>query len=394
MVGKIRGCFVAAAATLMAGWSVQPAWGASETVTFVFPPYGLGYSPEYALTSVGDVLYGINFYAGSRTLGTAYTVTQGTARFLHAFKGRPSSALLDVKGVLYGVTSTGGTSTNCSFYGCGSIYRLSPDGSYKTVYSFQGGAGGDYPQGKLVDIGGTLYGVTSFGGGTGCGGSGCGTVFSISPYGDFKTIYVFGGGVNGRYPNELITDGATLYGTTSAGGVVASCVNQVSSGCGTVFSMTPSGVRTTIYAFPDAAHGTDPTARLLKIGDALFGTTGGGGALGYGTVFEVSLSGAYRQIHAFSSASDGGAPFTGLTALGATLYGSTFRGGAANAGQIYAVDSRGDWSVVYTFKGGMDGAVPSGELIARGAQLVGVTALGGSDKCGRPGCGTIYTFTP
>jgi hypothetical protein len=47
------------------------------------------------------------------------------------------------------------------------------------IYSFPGGTEGARPAGKLINVGGTLYGTT-YAGGTGCGGTGCGTVFKVT----------------------------------------------------------------------------------------------------------------------------------------------------------------------------------------------------------------------
>ena len=55
---------------------------------------------------------------------------------------------------------------------------------YKVLHRFTGGADGANPQGGLVfDPAGSLYGTTTFGGvsPTNCGSSGCGTVFKLTP---------------------------------------------------------------------------------------------------------------------------------------------------------------------------------------------------------------------
>src|ERR1700690_656741 len=53
----------------------------------------------------------------------------------------------------------------------------------KVLYSFQGGNDGDDPYaGLILDGSGNLYGTTAYGG-TGSCSSGCGTVFELSPNG-------------------------------------------------------------------------------------------------------------------------------------------------------------------------------------------------------------------
>jgi uncharacterized repeat protein (TIGR03803 family) len=72
------------------------------------------------------------------------------------------------------------------------------------------------------------------GGGSGCGGYGCGTVFKLAPDGTETVIHSFKGGSDGAAPQEgLMTDGAgNLYGTTVNGGSKA-----CSGGCGTVYTL-------------------------------------------------------------------------------------------------------------------------------------------------------------
>lgn len=49
------------------------------------------------------------------------------------------------------------------------------------LYSFKGRKDGRAPLGSLIVEQGNFYGVTAFGGSTGCGGNGCGTVFEFTP---------------------------------------------------------------------------------------------------------------------------------------------------------------------------------------------------------------------
>lgn len=61
--------------------------------------------------------------------------------------------------------------------------------TYNVLYRFRGkeDSNGYYPAASLIDMNGTLYGTTEFGGNTtgDCAGSnkGCGTVYSVSPSG-------------------------------------------------------------------------------------------------------------------------------------------------------------------------------------------------------------------
>jgi uncharacterized repeat protein (TIGR03803 family) len=68
---------------------------------------------------------------------------------------------------------------------------------YKTIYSFKfnSATSGDFPQGPLTNVKGTLYGTTQ-GGGT----HDDGTVFKLTPAVDQKIIYSFKAGSDGANP--------------------------------------------------------------------------------------------------------------------------------------------------------------------------------------------------
>ncbi len=87
---------------------------------------------------------------------------------------------------------------------------------YHVLHSFSG-SDGSTPNGNLVlDSAGNLYGTTAEG-----GSSGDGTIFKLSPTGDFTLLHSFTGGSDGRGPETgLALDPATgdLYGTTFDGG--------------------------------------------------------------------------------------------------------------------------------------------------------------------------------
>ena len=140
----------------------------------------------------------------------------------------PYAGLINIGGTLYGTTSNGGVNA------AGTVFSLTQAGVEKVLYSFGNGASdGNDPQTSLINIGNTLYGTTSYGGAYGRAnrGLGFGTVFSVTRAGVEKVLHSFGSGSDGIYPQgALMNVGGTLYGTTSGGGV-----NDV----GMAFSLTP-----------------------------------------------------------------------------------------------------------------------------------------------------------
>src|SRR5579862_5833582 len=187
---------------------------------------------------------------------------------------------------------------------------------YKVVYTFAGAPDGDSPQAGLIDVGGTLYGTTAYGGSkTPCNAHAglCGTVFSITlPSGTEKVLHSFGYGADGADPvASLIEVKGRLYGTTMRGGAY----NE-----GTVFSITTSDTEKVLHSF-HATDGAYPVGSLISVKGNFYGTTMGGGANGQGTVFTIERDGTESVLHSFGSGRDGFRPESALIEVGGSLYG-------------------------------------------------------------------------
>ena len=220
-----------------------------------------------------------------------------TLTTLYSFPGEegayPEAGLVLNNGALYGTTYAGGS-------GSGTVFELSPPTPPATawtpiqLYAFTGGADGAYPRaGVIFSTRGVIFGTTEQG-----GAHGYGTVFSLTPAAGGKwtqaVIYSFTGqGGDGAYPEAglvLSPKSGLLYGTTYGGGT---------AGYGTVFSLTPAvgGTWTekVLYSFAGSPDGANPLAGLtLSTKGVLYGTTYGGGGLGWGTVFELLAGGKMR----------------------------------------------------------------------------------------------------
>jgi uncharacterized repeat protein (TIGR03803 family) len=199
-----------------------------------------GASPDSGLIDVKGMLYGTTIAGGIGNCpgiggcGTVFAIDPKTRAetVLHSFDNTgadgyaPYGALLDVNGELYGTTSGGGA------YGAGAVFTLDPTtGAETVVYSFQNNStDGESPDSAMIDVKGTLYGMTG-GGGT----NGSGTVFAFDPRtGTEKVVYSFcsqTGCTDGSSPiGGLIDVHGTLYGVTYTGGAYDN---------GTVFAVTP-----------------------------------------------------------------------------------------------------------------------------------------------------------
>ncbi len=316
----------------------------------------------------------------------------GKEKVLHSFAGgsdgqNPQAELINVNGTLYGTTKYGGASGSG---GWGTVFSITPGGKETVVYSFAGGSDGAYPHAGLLNAKGTLYGTTSLQGGS-CG---CGTVFSITPGGTETVLHSFAGGRDGAYPAAgLLNVKGTLYGTTNVGG--KDCTFY---GCGTVFSITPGGTETVLQRFgPRRESGANPAAGLINVKGTLYGTTYDGGGHGCrdvtnacGTVFSITPGGTETVLHTFAGGSDGQNPQAGLINVKGTLYGTTKYGGAKNVGTIFSITPGGKETVLYSFAGGnwSDGYFPHGGLINVKGTLYGTTARGGAHDQG-----TVFSLT-
>jgi uncharacterized repeat protein (TIGR03803 family) len=272
--------------------------------------------------------YGTTDFGGANNSGVVFKVTpEGVLTNLHSFCSEsgcadgssPYAGLMQGSdGNFYGTTHNGGAN------GLGVVFKITSGGVFTTVHTFGSQSGdGESPGGTLIQaIDGNFYGTTEGG-----GAYGEGTVFKISPNGTLTTIYSFcaqSGCPDGELPSAALvqyTDGS-FYGTTYLGGT---------NNEGTIFRITPSGSLTTLHSF-DGTDGFEPLAGLVLATDGnLYATIEFGGANGNGTLFEMTPHGSLTTLYSFCakpSCSDGDNPSAGLLqATNGNLYGTTQRGG-------------------------------------------------------------------
>lgn len=365
-------------------------WGTSD-----------GSNPAAGLIDVKGMLYGTTANGGGGCnsygpgCGTVYSIdTTGIEKVLHGFhhhrKGlytdEPLAGLLNVKGMLYGTTAGGGDRK-------GTVFGISTTGRLKILHVFAAGCGYDdgfVPQGRLIDVDGTLYGTTYFGGSCKARGDGLGTVYSVTLTGQERVVYRFKGGSDGANPQAgLIEVNRTLYGTTVEGGN-SGCFGH---GCGTVYSISPIGKERVLHRFQDSPDGATPRAGLIDVLGTLYGTTASGGSKYAGTVYAMTTTGKERVIYSFRGGMDGSEPEAGLIDAGGTLYGTTYYGclsySSPGCGTVFSVSTTGDETLLHHFAGKSDGADPSAALVNVKGTLYGTTSEGGSG-----GGGTVFALTP
>ncbi|HEY1883034.1 MAG TPA: choice-of-anchor tandem repeat GloVer-containing protein [Candidatus Cybelea sp.] len=348
----------------------------------------------YGSTTVG----GGGAACGGKGCGTVFKVTkEGSETVLHRFAGRPDGAqpeaeLAVVNNLLYGTTYYGGERCKAAnLRGCGIVFSLAPSGGMSAVYAFQGGYDGANPEGPLTLVKRTLYGTTVNGGGIRCRDSkkGCGVVYSINPSGEERVVYRFKGEPNdGSAPTgNLVNLNGTLYGTTMYGGRFDD---------GTIFAISPAGKERVVYSAGQAYDMSTPSG-LVAMDGVLYGSSEFGGRREGGTVYAVTISGNEHVVHSFSQNEtlDGYRPVGRLIAVNGSLYGATQYGGNKHSGYgvVYSMSTFGYVKVLYRFKALPDGEYPASGVSDDGPTLFGTTRLGGSG-CYHYGCqggyGTVY----
>jgi uncharacterized repeat protein (TIGR03803 family) len=356
-----------------------------------------GANPPAPLVQGSDGnLYGTTYAGGANSGGTVFRMTTaGALTTLYSFcaqagcvdgQGPNGSLTLATNGNFYGTTLVGGEADS------GTAFEITPAGSLTPLYSFctqSNCSDGKRPFAGLIEASdGNLYGTTVFG-----GTYNDGTVFRITPAGLLTTLHSFQGS-DGAEPYAGViqaTDG-NLYGATYNGGA---------GQAGTVFRITLAGAFTTLYSFcaeSDCADGAQPYSALLETTNRrLYGTTEHNGAHNSGTIFTLTPAGALTTVYAFCgqpACADGGYPHAPLIeATDGSLYGTTDRGGASGYGTIFRLTG----SMLTTLGSfqGTNGTEPDGLVQAANGLLYGATLEGGTNSlCPYDdGCGVIFTLS-
>jgi uncharacterized repeat protein (TIGR03803 family) len=354
-----------------------------------------------AMKLVNQICTAVVLWAAAEMILPAQTVTT-LFSFGETNGAQPLAGLVQgTDGYLYGTTQLGGI--NCAPNGCGTVFKVSPGGTLKTLYSFcafyQCLDGATPLAGLVQTASNEFYGTTIVGGSSSyCPNSpyspGCGTIFKITPQGALTVLYNFcsqSGCADGAYPFAGLVQATNgdLYGTTDFGGA---------NNAGTIFKITASGSLTTLYSFcsiTGCADGAFPQAGLVQAANGdLYGTTTSGGANATGTVFKATLSGALTTLYSFcaqSGCTDGSYPHAGLVqAANEELYGTTASGGASNQGTVFKIGTSGAFTTLHSFSG-VDGAGPMAALVqATNGNLYGTTSAGGDNNGNN---GTIFQIT-
>ncbi|HEV2472749.1 MAG TPA: choice-of-anchor tandem repeat GloVer-containing protein [Chthonomonadales bacterium] len=341
-----------------------------------------GAYPLHGVVEAGDGnFYGVTQNGGRYNIGTLHCVTPvGTFTkiyTLNSFSGGVGMGRLIVglNGDLYGTTLD-------------SVFRLKLGGQLQVLHRFTGPDGSKLYSGVVQAPDGTLYGTTRDG-----GTYNNGTVYKIAPDGTFTSLYSFTGGSDGGfiYGGLCLASDGYLYGESWGGGA---------NSTGAIFRISTSGVESVVHSCdPDSGgynhDGERPQSDLVEGADRrLYGVTYHGGIGGAGTAFVMDLDGGFSLLHAFSGATgsyDGGLPLSGLIqASDGNLYGTTTYGGTHHVGTIFKMTLTGRLTSLYNFTPDqhlMNGPTIGPTELFEGSDgnLYGTTIYGGAG-----GTGMVY----
>jgi uncharacterized repeat protein (TIGR03803 family) len=349
-----------------------------------------------------DVNAGIVFTIGPNgRLKTLYNFCSHTNSSGVCLDGSyPSAGLvLAGNGDFYGTTTGGGSGTpDCmNDSGCGTVFQITPAGQLTTLYNFCSKTnctdGVDPMAALVVGTNGNFYGTTLHGGSNAVCSNGCGTIFEITRGGQLTTLYAFCSDgspcTDGANPTGLVraTDGS-FYGTTQAGGTP--------DGYGTVFRITPAGEFTTLHTFCTRKHCTDgayPNAALVQGANGNFyGST----TNNTGTIFEITPGGKLTTLHTFCSepnCADGAVPDAPLMlATDGNFYGTTLFDGTGSA--VFQMTPSGTVTTIFATCEGSAGCTGGNDPLAALLQATSGTFYGsmyGEADAGE--YGTIYSLS-
>jgi uncharacterized repeat protein (TIGR03803 family) len=387
-------------AVILAETSSAPAQTFTTLVTF---NYTNGDGPSGLTQATNGNLVGAAGGGGAFGGGLVFSITPaGKMNTLYSFcaqnnctdGGGPSGAVVQgTDGNFYGTTAVGGSGGNC-FGGCGTIFKITPEGILTTLHAFSG-TDGETPETQLLLANdGDFYGTTLSGGAN----DNAGTVFKITSNGVFTLLYSFcslADCVDGDEVDGTLVQGTDgdFYGTTAAGGAYAN---------GTIFKITSNGALSTLYSFcsqPNCADGGYPEGGLVQGPDHYFyGTTYGGGTStgcrGYacGTVFKFASNGTLTTLDSFDFTDGEGPNATLIQATDGNLYGTTEFGGSNQHGTIFRVSPAGKLTTLYNFcslTNCTDGASPATSLV----QDTSGTLYGTTSGYSSPNDGTLFSLT-
>jgi len=333
-----------------------------------------------------------SFYTGSSAAPNAYRLSaEGVVTVL----GDGAAILGSGACINHGIAKDGegnfyGTTTFNSTGDAGTIFKMTPQGDFQVIKSFgQQFAAGQFPtSGLTLASDGCFYGISyDVPWGPGVAKT---YVFKYNPQGDGSLTKL--GEVASITDNMIISGSPLVEGADGA--LYGTLVNGGSAGKGSIFKIALSGGVVTVLHEFDGEPESEPWGGLILAADGSFWGTYSGVNVGmsstnFGGVFKVTTSGTFT---AFPWGAQWGA-FPSCTLVQGTdgsFYGSSSRtGDFPDNGTIFKVTPSGEYSTIYKFGHEQQfGKWPSGiHTLTSDNKLIGVTNAGGES-----GGGTLWSY--
>ena len=280
--------------------------------------------------------YGTCFSGGTNSFGTLFKATpNGTVTVLHNWNCATDGGFPLAPPIQGSDGSFYGTTYFCGGTELGRVYKYTLAGKYTSLYSFKGPPTDvQNPHGLVQGSDGNFWGMGDQGGVD----SGNGGVFKITPAGIEKVVYTFMGGTDGQNPYTSLIQGSdgSYYGTTEGGGGTLD---------GTIFKLTPNGVEKVLYNFSDQTEGAFPRLPLTQGPDGLLwgiATDCIGGGCSQAGIFTITTMGVYDNIYLYPiiEGNNNSLPYSPLLlSTDGTFYSVTEGGGSKGVGTFYSVST-------------------------------------------------------
>lgn len=280
-----------------------------------------------------------------------------TITILHAFNGTDGSApvapLLQASdGNFYGTTFYGGDDGHGCAQGCeGTVFKITPEGQFTLLHTFVGGGttpayrDGHNPWGGLVEgPDGYLYGTTFNGGFV--TQAAAGIIYKISKTGQFQKLHDFCG-------YTPCHDGGNPWGSLAVGSDGYLYGTTTSPPAFPIaFRISPTGGSYSVIAqFYNTGLGT-PEKGLVPASDGnLYGVAGGG-------VYRITPPGGFSPLYFFIPAQDGSGIDALIQAADGNLYGANYSG-PGNTGTVFRISLAGNFQKILGLTGSTTGTVPN-----------------------------------
>lgn len=352
-----------------------------------------GFDPISLIQAAEGNLYGVAFSSTMSGIGqgTVFTLTpdstplSDTLQVLHRFSDdQPNTGLIQLSdGSFYGTTRKSGMT-----------YRITTNGLFTNLY----GLVGTTTYGGVIEgPGGLLYGTTVTG-----GAFGGGSIYTFKPATHTTALLHSFTVTEGTQPvgSLLLASDGNFYGVTSRDGLNAAG--------GTVYRITPGGDFKVLHRFDSAAEPVGPVSGLVEGTDGwLYGSTNGTYFSSPHGTFKLPKNASrpadLTVLHVFSNQTEGDGLYAGLVqAPDGNFYGILDDGPISsplNSGSIFKMTPGGDTQLVVNFRlmdgaGGINhhGSFVSRLILGSDGNLYGVAPGGGLQAVYDPQRGFVNDY--